>query len=254
MVMYDRRFQPTMIIVVVFHLRWLLLNAAAARYCAGLCVVIIFCFGCCCLENSIQLCPIRFSLYTRCLSLYFAHKKNKIRFFSPFLLFFFLLFCQKLFHLVVCVRAGYLFIRCLRIGSTQTAPFHLMLSLTWNENIFHHPRFCHVLVAVCEFCAWNEIQIFSHFPPEWNNFFFVISIFEIGFYSVLFSRHIFKITDISREWENDAGDVRGTDSLSTECHTHKHTHQNQTHKTCIMSEMNEAFIIFHNQQGLRYAR
>lgn len=122
MVMYERRFQPTMIIVVVFHLRGV--------WPMWLAVVIVF-LGCYTLFFSLcgcyspPFCPIRFpSAHIAYLCLCWGYKK-KCAFFG----------CRKTFP-----SREWVFMCYLRIGSTQTAPFLLMLSLAWNTNIFHHPR------------------------------------------------------------------------------------------------------------------
>lgn len=134
-----------------------------------LCIVVIFCFALVRLPPKTPFSCVPFDVpFIHVAYLYtFAHKKNKIRFFSS-------LFFVKNFSIFLCVRTGYLFIRCLRIGSTQTAPFHLMLSLTWNENIFHHPRFCHVLVwlYVYALCMKRKSKSFSIFRRNGRKFFF----------------------------------------------------------------------------------
>lgn len=97
MVMYDRRYQPNND------------NCCCFPLFVGICVSVFFP-----LHSILYIRPIRFSFYTRCLSLYFDHKK-KIK----HKLFFSFLFGsdEKLFHLLYAVLAlvqhqQLYFIRC----------------------------------------------------------------------------------------------------------------------------------------------
>lgn len=119
-----------------------------SRFGFGLFSFICFFFLCVCVLCSTVSLPIRFPFihthtYTLCLSLYFGHKKIKYTFFGglPKKLFYLLCVCIRLSEVLWCGLS----LRTLVPNIThKTAPFHLMLSLTWNKNIFHHPRFLHV--------------------------------------------------------------------------------------------------------------
>lgn len=74
--------------------------------------------------------------------------------------------------------------RCLRIGSTQTAPFHLMLSLTWNKVFFitHVSAMCHTKSK--SFPLVDGTFLFSSSCFEFSFHFFLFA-----FIRLLFSRH-----------------------------------------------------------------
>lgn len=93
--------------------------------------------------------PFDFPLYTLLIFMR-GHKKIKYTLFFHFSV----CCCQKLFCLLCCIRE-IVFMRCLRIGSTQTAPFHLMLSLTWNKVFFIAYVF-----ALCAMCAMENPNLF----------------------------------------------------------------------------------------------
>lgn len=192
MVMYDLRFQPTMIIVVVFSIslgfcaiRLLLLPLLMLLLLMWYCVctfIYIFCFLSIPLLCSTVSPHSIFLLYTLLIFIR-DHKKNKIH--SFFLSVLFVCHCCQKTFLSFMLYESFVFMRCLRIGSTQTAPFHLMLSLTWNKVFFitHVSAMCHTKS--------------KSFPLVDGTFLFLSSCFEFSFHffflfafiRLLFSRH-----------------------------------------------------------------